>query len=252
MRFLPLLALGLAALAAPASAADAPLRLCTLDRPFYPYTMPDGSGRLQYLAQLGARQLQLPLTNYTAPRKRCLDDLQRGNAEAVFGAFSAERLPYAVYPMRGDQADESYALATARFMVYRRAGSRVEWDGSRFSGLDGRPLGVQLGFIHSAKVQALGVPYDDGARTARQNFDKLRLDRVAAVLAAEEEARGLTAPGEFEALPVPFDRTVLYLIVARSYYQQDPRRIDKLWRTLRELRESPEYKQYLSQYRPQD
>lgn len=239
-------------LLATTAAADTRFRLCTLDQPFYPYTMPDGSGQLQYLLREASKGLPLQFKNYTAPRRRCLEDLKAGRAEGVVGAFAPERQAYAAFPLREGRLDESQALAVTRFLLYRLPGSRSQWDGSGFTQLDGKAIGVQRGFVHVDKLRASGAALDDGASSTEQNFDKLLLGRLAGVVTLEEEARRLLQgrfAGKIEAVEPPFDRTVLYLLVARPLYARQPELIEHYWQAIRAMRHSPAFKQYLQQYR---
>lgn len=235
-----------------AMAAPLPFRLCTLDQPFYPYTMPDGSGQLQQLLRLAVRGLPLQLSNPTAPRKRCLEGLRSGQYEAAIGTYALERNEYAAYPPSGARPEEGFALAVTRFVIYRRTGSETSWDGQHFSGLNGKAIGVQLGFSLSEKLRASGAALDEGARTAEQNFDKLQLGRLAAAIVQATEAEQLLAgrfAGKIEAIEPAFERIVLYLLVARPFYQAQPGLTEQLWQNIRSTRASLAYQKYLQQYR---
>lgn len=249
---LPLLAAVLAAGLASGSLA-APFRLCTLDQPFYPFTMPDGSGQTQVLLRRAAQSLSLSVENHVAPRRRCLEELRTGQADGAVGAWIVEREAYAAYPLQNGQPDEARSLAITRFLVYRRPGSAISWDGQRFQGLaTAQQIGVQQGFVHVAKLQATHAAYDDGARTGAQNLEKLRLGRVVAAIAQEEEVASLLQGryrGQIEALETPFDSTVLYLMVARTFYEQNRDLTERYWQAIRTERESASYQKYLQQYR---
>ena len=95
---LSLLALSLAA-GLTAGSQAAPFRLCTLDQPFYPYTLPDGSGQTQVLLRRAAQSIGLAFDNHAAPRRRCLEELRTGQADGAVGAWIAEREAYAAYPL---------------------------------------------------------------------------------------------------------------------------------------------------------
>ncbi|GAB3267520.1 substrate-binding periplasmic protein [Chitinimonas naiadis] len=250
MRF-PFIAIGLG-LCALVTEAAVPFRVCTLDVPFYPHTLPNGKGQLQHLLRRAARTMPLQFENHVAPRRRCLDELKNGQTEAIIGAWIGEREAYAAFPMRNGALDEAQALTVTRFMLFRRKGSTSSWDGGQFSGLGNGLIGVQLGFVHVAKLQATGAPYDDGARSAVQNLEKLRLGRLAGVIAMEEEAGQLVQNryrDVIEAVEPPFDRTVLYLMVARPFYEQNRELVERYWQAIRSERESAGFRQYLQQYR---
>nr|WP_316639542.1 hypothetical protein [uncultured Roseateles sp.] len=229
---------------ASALAAPATLRLCTADVPFYPYTMPDGSGLSQQLVGMALRGLPLQLQNHRAPRARCLQDSRSGQADALIGVFSAERLQWLSYPMKGSQPDAAAGLAQLRFMVYRRSGATADWDGKRFYQLDHGAIGVQFGFSYGLELARLGVPLDDKAPSAEQVLRKLDRGRIPLAILQEEQAQALidTAfAGRIETLPHPFMQQTLYLIVTREFQARNPALVAQLWAAIASLRNSPEY-----------
>ncbi len=230
----------------------ATLRLCTLDKPFPPYTMPDGSGQTQELLRRAAKALSLAVSNITAPRARCLAYLESGTVDGLVASYLPERMKLGRFPMNDEGADPARALGYPRFLVYRQRGSAVQWDGKAFTGLDGKPVGVQYGFVMGPMLKALGVAADDGAMTTEQNLGKLALGRVSAAVALENEAQPLIAKafaGKVEPLAVPFVISPLYLQVSHGYYQQHEEAVEALWATIRRVRESPSFKKYLEQKR---
>jgi len=228
------------------------VRLCTFDRPFAPYTMPDGSGQTQELLRRAAKGGGIRIENTFAPRARCLAQLEHGETDALIAAYAPERVGYGVIPMQGAQPDDAYALAITRFMVYRRIGSAVQWNGKQFKGLGPQPVGVQASFIHGPLLRKLGVAVDDGAKSADQNLSKLAFDRLSAAIAQEAEAGfyiNQAYKGRIEALPTPFHLTPLYLMVNRGFYKRNRAAIDAYWQAIRTTRQTPEYQAYLRQWR---
>lgn len=212
------------------------LRLCTLDRPFYPYTMPDGSGEAQLWLRHAAHGQRIEISNTTAPRARCLEQLRVGETDALIAVFVEERRAFGVYPPGSERADETYALVIPRFRVYRLRGSAVSWNGSSFSGLGDGSVAVQAGFAQAKQLVAIGAAVDTGASTTEQNLQKLALGRVAAVLALESEAQPIVDhaySNRIEALPTPFTVAPLYLLVNRTFYTRHRERIDALWHAIR-------------------
>lgn len=233
--------------AAPAGALT--LRACVFDRPFPPLTMPDGSGQVQELWRRAARTSPIVLHTVLAARADCLAQLQSGEVDAVLGAFLPERQAYAAYPMAGQQPDQSQALGTARFMVYRRRGGTLGWDGHQFSGLGRQPVGILPAFLYAPQLRQMGVVTDEDSRSVEDNFDKLVQNRVAAVVALEGEAQAAIAHkyrDDIEVLPQPFQTTLVYLLVNRAYYGQHQAQVDAYWLSLRQYRLSGDYQQYLS------
>jgi polar amino acid transport system substrate-binding protein len=233
-----------------AAACDAhalTVRLCTLDHPFPPYTMPDGSGQAQELLRLAGKEQGILIENVVAPRLRCIARLRAGEVDALLSGFLPERMDYGVFPMTGAVADESRAVSMVRFIVYRQKGGTAQWDGRAFSGLDQRPVGIQTGLAVVKRLRETGVLVDEGAKTIEQNLEKLVRGRVQAMIALEGEAQPLidrSYASRIEALPKAFDSTPIYLHVHPGYYASNREAIDKLWSALRRTRESPAFQQY--------
>jgi len=243
-----LLVLSLCAAASVRAAGASPvLRFCSLDIDFAPVARVDFSGHYQYLLQLAARRAGVRIERKVAPRRRCLDEMRIGLSDAMIGAFSEERLAIGVFPMAGTDPDVTRSFGTVRFYPYRRTGSGIHWDGERFHGLDGS-VGVESAFAFvTDRLRALGVPYEDGAKTLEQNMDKLRADRVDIVIGMDLEADRLVASrhaGRIERAGGAFDLSPMYLILSRQFYAQHPGAAQRLWQAVQEARNSPAYKRY--------
>lgn len=224
------------------------LRLCTLDHPFPPHTMPDGSGQAQVLLRQAAEMESIEIENIVAPRLRCINMLKAGQIDAVLSAFLPERMDYGKFPMTGSMPDASRAVSVVRFVIYRNTGSAVQWNGIAFTGLDQRPIGIQVGLAVSQRLRQSGVKVDEGAKTIEQNLEKLARGRVQAIVALESEAQPLVNQhfaGSIEALPVAFDSTPIYLHVQPAYYARNREAVEKLWMTLQRTRESAAFQRYL-------
>jgi hypothetical protein len=216
------------------------LRLCTLDQPFPPHTMPDGSGQAQQLLRQAAKEAGITIDNSFAPRLRCIAKLKAGEVDALLSAFLPERMEYGAFPMAGAAADDSRAVSVVRFVIYRQKGGTVQWDGSAFSGLDQRPIGIQVGLAVSQRLRQTGVAVDEGAKTIEQNLEKLVRGRVQAVVALEGESQPLidrTYADRIEVLPKAFDATPIYLHVHPSYYANHRAAIEQLWNAVRRAHE---------------
>lgn len=237
-------------LSPPPAAASEPavtLRLCIADQPFYPFTMPDGSGQHQRLVKLATRGLPLHVSVYMAPRPRCMQDLRLGLADATIGVFTAERQAFAAYPMRGTEPDPRQALGDVQFVAYRRAGSAVGWDGQRFEGLGGGAIGVLFGFAYGPKLAGLNLPIDDRAISHEQLMQKLERGRNPVIIVQEQEGNRLIAQryaGRIERLSPLFEEFTLYLMVARAFQARHPELVARYWRGIEAARQLPEYRQY--------
>jgi polar amino acid transport system substrate-binding protein len=241
-----------ALLAAPqrARAADPPtFRFCSIDIPFPPYARLDGTGYVQHLVVRAAHIAHIRFERHVAPRRRCFEELRNGLADGMIATYQNERMEAGAFPMtRSGEVDESKALGVVRFLVYRRTGTAVEWDGRRFSGVRDNRVGVESGFVAVVeKLRQLGMATDDGAKSLEQNLIKLDTGRVDAFVAMDLETSRLVAgrfAGRIEALEKPFDETVLYLMISKAFQARHPEVTDAYWQAIKVYRNSAEYRQY--------
>lgn len=217
-----------------AVAAPATLRLCVSDRPFGPYTHPDGSGLFQQRVLTAAKGLDVAIAQYAAPRARCLQDSRQGRADALIGVFSPERLAWLAYPMHDGQPQAEQGVGRIQVVMFRRVGTRVEWDGQKLVGLGDQPLGLRFGFAYGDRLEGLGVKLDDHAMSNEQLIAKLVKGRVGAILLTDEALPQIARlpPGQIEALPRLYDTLTLYLIVTRDFEQRHTELVQKLWANL--------------------
>jgi polar amino acid transport system substrate-binding protein len=231
-------------------AADLPaqFRFCSIDVPFPPYARVDGTGHLQYLIAQAAKNLNLALERHVAPRKRCIEEMKNGQADGMIAAYAPERTDYAAFPMSGGEPDESMALVVVRYLVYRRTGSHVDWNGQHFAGIGDDAVGVESGFVYlTDRLKQIGVRSDDGAKTLEQNLIKLTTSRVAAVVAMDREANKLAMErfaGRIEPLAKPFDATPMYLMVSKSFQARYPQFTESYWQAIKDFHDTADYRAY--------
>ncbi len=245
----PVMALLVCAVAGAApSAQPVRMRVCVMDVDYAPFGKLDGTGTLQYLSRQAARQVNLQLDRYVAPRRRCLEEIKTGVSDAMVSAYSPQRAETAVFPMAGAAIDASKALGVMTYSVYRRVDSRLGWDGRRFKDLGDRRIGVQAGFIFiTDRLTQLGVPYDDGAKALDPTLAKLVAGRVEGVVGMMEEADQLIAtryPGQIERTSKVFEQTPVYMMVSRQFYSRHPQLIERYWQAMRSYRSTYDYRRY--------
>lgn len=227
------------------------MRLCMLDHPFPPFTMPDGSGQVDELLRLAAREDGTVIETTLAPRLRCIARFKAGEVDALLAAFMPDRMAYGVFPMAGAAADEARAVGVVRFVIYRKKGSKLQWDGHAFTGVDRRPIGIQTGLAVAQRLRQAGLTVDEGAKTVEQNLEKLARGRVQAVVALEDGSPPLADRAlidQIEALPMPFDSAPIYLQVQPGYYASNRETVDKLWNAVGRIRASSAFQQYQKRY----
>jgi polar amino acid transport system substrate-binding protein len=228
------------------------VRVCAMDVPFLPYTHPDGSGQMQVLLALAAKNMNLHMERHIAPRRRCIQELKTGDTDLMIGAYNVERTDIADFPMLANGIDESKALAIVRFTAYRRVGTFVDWNGRNFVNLADGLVGVESGFTYVIdKFKTMGVSYDEGGKTIEQNLEKLVRGRIYVLVAMTQEANKAIAEkfsGQVEALNLPFDQQPMYAMVSKSFRARYPQLTEAYWQEIKTVRAGADYRRYLQQY----
>ena len=243
--------MGLAALAltfqflGPARAQDT-LTLCFENTDVKPWRTVDAQGLNFELLRETGRRLNLKLDFQALPWKRCLAQLQANEVQGVFAAsFAPDRLEVGAYP-GGRQADASKRMHVDRYVLVRRKGQAVGWDGKAFTNLDGA-IGSQLGYSIGAQLRGMGVTVDEGSQTARALVQKLLAGRLAAAALGGSDAAGLMATdaqlaAQVEVLPVPLVEKPYFLMLSHAFVKARPELANRIWATLEEVRQSAAYR----------
>jgi polar amino acid transport system substrate-binding protein len=255
-RWTPPLAALLPLLAPPAhAAAPDELVFCFESENVRPWRTKDGSGLNFELLDRVAADLGLRFRYIGLPWKRCLHEL-KGNrpAGAIGASYQAERSAVGSYPgiapgnaAGNAQPDAGKALYVERYVVIRRQGSPVDWNGSSFSRLTG-PAGAPLGYSAVSDLRRIGIRVDDGAQTAGDVLHKLAAERVEVAVLQQGETHALLAENaqlrnRLEVLPRPFAEKPYYVLLAHQLVQTQPELAAKFWAAIARARSSPAYRE---------
>ncbi len=226
-----------------ARAADA-LVFCFENENVRPWRTVEVTGLNFDLLNRVATQTGLSFRYEGTPWKRCLQDLRSGTVDGALAAsFRPERRKIAAYP-GGDKPDVSKHLHVDRYVVVRRKGSAVNWDGKDFHGLSG-PVGAQFGYSVVSDLKEAGTLVDDGAHSPVDVLRKLLHGRVDAVTCLAGEAAALLEEAEFrslEILPRPYIEKPYYLIMSHAMMASRRATAEAIWNGIQKVRNSAEYK----------
>ncbi|MBI9085145.1 MAG: transporter substrate-binding domain-containing protein [Desulfobacterales bacterium] len=173
------------------------------------------------------------------PWKRCLEYLKSGQVDGIFNAsFTQKRLKNGAYPMKDGQPDPSKRLVTISYGIYSLKNSSITWDGKTFRNLNG-VVGVNRGFSVVSELEKMGVPFQE-VNLVSQNLKKLKLGRIAAVLAQDVTANALLKDKErFEGivkLRTPFATKPYYLMLSYQFIKKYPTVAEQIWTEIKEIR----------------
>lgn len=215
-----------------------------------PWRTKAGTGLNFELLDNVAAELKLRFRYEGTPWKRCLFEL-KGNrhAGAIGASFKPERIEYGSYPgSNGDkQPDSSKLIYLERYVVVRRKGSQVGWNGSAFEQLN-RPVGAPLGYSVVDDLKKSDVQVDDGAHTAGTVLQKLMLGRIDAAILLQGEMGSLLAEDarlkeKLEILPRPFAEKPYYLLLSHQLVQSRPELATRIWAMIARMRATPAYQE---------
>ena len=183
-----------------------------------------------------------------APWKRCLKNLESGKADGIFsGSFKEKRKKFGRYPNKGGKVDPSRRLATHSYTLYKLKGSKVGWNGKKFSNLGNGKIGAPAGYsIVGDLKKKWGVKNVEESPSTVTDFKKLLKKRVAAV--AAQTVTGDATMGsrkEFKKI-VRIDKPLVtkpyYLLISHQFAGKHPKLAEKIWNAIRDIRKNEQKK----------
>lgn len=246
-------ALAVSCLLVHARAIGAPgehITLCFERQEVRPWRTLDGGGlNFELLAEV-ARRTGVTFDYQSMPWKRCLEQLKANQVGGAFAvSFNRERMALGAYPgvaagAADPRADPSKRMHTDTYMLVRRRGSRLDWDGKAFRNLEGR-IGFQLGYSVGDFLRAQGAQTDEGSQRSDELAQKLIAGRLAgAALGGGDAARLMRGPygKRLELLPVPLIEKPYFLVLSNALAAAQPQLAARLWDAVEEVRTSPAYR----------
>lgn len=247
------LACGVACLPAPALAQPVEtVTLCFERANVTPWRTEQQGGLNFELLHMVEQRLNIRFDFQSVSWKRCLAQLQANVYDGAFAvSYMPERRALGVFPGAAGTsagssagADSAKRMHVDRYMLLRRKGSAVEWDGKALSKLDG-PVGFQLGYSVGEVLRGLQVEVDEGSQRADELARKLIAGRVgAAALGGSDTAAVMRGPlaAQLEVLPLPLIEKPYFLVLSHSMVARRPALAQRIWSAMAQARNSPAYR----------
>ncbi len=209
-----------------------------------PWRTINGQGHnFDLLRQVEARA-DVTFDYQSMPWKRCLAQVRANEVGGAFAvSFKPDRLEIGAYP-GGSNPDANRRLHIDRYMLLRRKGSKVDWDGKELKHLDGA-VGVQLGYSVGDFLRGLKVPVDEGSQRSMELAQKLVAGRIGAAALGGGDSMMImrSAVGsQLEMLPIPLTEKPYFLMLSHALVKSNPKLADKIWKSIEEVRNSPAYR----------
>ena len=240
----------MAALAVPSAqcAPAAPLRLCYEDVPQPRWTMPGGSGlNIELLKRVEALTGER-FVLVRRPWLRCMEETRLGRMDGMIGgADSPDRRAFSVPPLLPDGSpDASKAMYLDNVNLFLRAASGARWDGTTLTNPRGTVV-TQRGYFVADLMRERGQKVIDTVKSADEALRLLASGTAdVAVLMEHSVGNMLDADPRFRGRivksPAPFTVFPFYLLIGRTSYDQDPARIEAVWRAIAAVRATPAYR----------
>lgn len=222
------------------------LRLCTMESGIRPFISAAGNGIADQLIRQAAQEIGVSVEFHAAPLTRCREEIRSNLADGFpYAPYTPTLAQFYVYPMHGAATDAARAVNSGRSMVFRRVGSKVEWDGMRFAQLT-TPVLVPFGMVmlHD-RLKEMGIAIDNSGKTMDTNFAKMLAGRADVAVGTEYHGRELLSlpqfAGKIEELPRPFTDAPYFLVTSRRFHEDNPQVMEKLWDAIGRIRRTPAY-----------
>ena len=230
----------------PCSTDDHIIKFVYSDVEAFPIQMGDGETianppgiALEIIAQ-AAKELGLNIKFERLPNKRVLMELENGTVDGAFSySYKEERLKNGQYPMKDGAPDSSRRILTISYYVYKMKDSPLDWDGNQFINLNGE-IGANAGYSIVADLRKKGIEVDE-AKSTKQNFEKLKLGRIAGYATQDITADHIVESGKYEdvvKVPIPLATKDYFLMFSNQFMEQCPDIAGQFWTNIGELRDT--------------
>jgi len=188
-----------------------------------------------------AKELNLIIVYKRYPNVRVLHLLENNEIDGAFMfSYKAERAEIARYPLTPEgKLDSTKRLASLSYWLYSLAEAKLDWDGTRLSGINGHIVAEHGDSIISdlkkigQKVQQPNSPYKALLMLTR------RQEIVGAALQDLKAAPFLDRP-EFSTIKrssVPLKTKDYFLVLSNQFVESYPAVADALWQKIEQLRD---------------
>ncbi|QJD94229.1 amino acid ABC transporter substrate-binding protein [Duganella dendranthematis] len=226
-----------------ATAGDT-VTLCYESQDVRPWRTEKGDGLNFALLKIVGQRLDIQFDFQSIPWKRCLAQLKANTVDGAFAvSYKQDRRELGEYP-GGAQPDASKRMHTDTYVLLRRKGSKVGWDGKHFSNLDGA-IGFQLGYSVGEVLRAQNLEVDEGSQRADELARKLIAGRLAAAAMGGSDAANLMQGplgAQLEQLPIPIIEKPYFLILSHALVATRPQLAARIWSAIEDARNSAAYK----------
>ncbi|MES2899945.1 MAG: amino acid ABC transporter substrate-binding protein [Pseudomonadota bacterium] len=238
------LALGLLciAFAAPVLAKEQVL-LCFEKKIVAPWRLANQTGLNFDLLAIVEARMNIKFNYQALPWKRCLAKMQTNEVDGAFSvSFTEDRLVFGGYP-GGAEPDMRKKLHDSRYMLVRRKGSALDWDGKQLSKLDG-PIIFQLGYSVGDLLRRMNIKTEESNDSLNVVAHRILTGNVAGAALYDSDATivmRMPLAAQLELAPLPLIEKPYFVMFSHALLKRRSQLAERIWQEIEEARSSPDY-----------
>lgn len=215
----------------------------------FPFAMTNKTGTDFILLNHVAKKLDIKLTYTFVPWERCLISLKSGEADICFSAsFKEERKEYGDFPISNGKVDSSRRMHTTSYSLFTKKEneSKIKTKGLDLTGIDKTKdvIGVVRGYSIADDLTKAGYKVETVSE-AILNFKKLASGRIKAIATLTADGDAYISRPEFKNQLVRLSPALIekdyYLMLSKQFVEKNKNLADKIWNTIRDIRETDSY-----------
>lgn len=199
-----------------------------------------------------AKQLNLDITFKRMPWKRCLKLIEYNKVQGVFPAsFKEKRMEIGVYPRKDGQVDTSRKTRNSTYYLYKIKHSSISFNGSAFENLNGM-IGAPLGWaivddLKKLQVEVKELPIHENSLNIlmRKGIDGFVC--LGTVFDAYIDRNPSKYKDIVKVSPPIWDKPY-YLIQSHAFVEANTELTQKIWDTIRAIKESEAFSDIVNKY----
>lgn len=237
------------------------LKFCYEDKQLRPYYFGNGAdvpadlpgATIEHLRLLVSKQPGLQLELRRLPWKRCLQQLEQGEVDALIASYAKEREAIGRYPKvapdNSAAVDARRAFSEHQTCLVRKPNASWGWDGQKFSGIDQVVIARPLGYapLKTADQQKIAIHY---TLSGTMDLELLEAGRVHAIttlcrIAGKNAEAPYLKKRQLQVLYPPLYSNTGYLVFSHAFYRKNPQQAEQLWQLLAVEKGEAIYQKYL-------
>jgi len=193
-----------------------------------------------------AKELNLKIVYKRYPNVRVLHLLEYGQIDGAFMfSYKAERAKIARYPLTPEgKLDSTKRLASLSYWLYSLAEEKLDWDGTRLSGINSLDVNGFIVAEHGDSIvsdlEILGQKVQQPASAYKALLMLTRRSQIVGAALQDVKASPLLDRAEFSDIrrsSVPLKTKDYFLVLSNRFVEKYPDIADALWQKIEELRD---------------